>query len=56
MGILLVTGHTDGSTVMLIIKLSQSFIMDQLDTFMANGEVYAPNTDYKLPADTVSKP
>lgn len=41
MAILLLLGYTDSSLVMLIIKLSQSFIMDQLETFMSNGEVYA---------------
>lgn len=40
-GILLITGHGEGSLVMLIIKLSQSFVMETLDTFMSNGEVYA---------------
>jgi hypothetical protein len=39
--ILLILGYANESTLMLIIKLSQSFIMEQLDTFMSNGEVYA---------------
>lgn len=34
-------GHRSDDIVLLIIKLSQSFVMEILDTFMSNGEVYA---------------
>lgn len=38
-------GYASDSLILLIIKLAQSFIMDQLDTLMGNGEVYAkPDT------------
>lgn len=40
-GILLLIGYGSDSLTLLIIKLSQSFIMDTLDTFISNGEVYA---------------
>lgn len=43
--ILLLCGYTSESLLLLVIKLSESFVMDQLDTLMANGEVYAkPDT------------
>lgn len=41
MGVLLLLGYGDSSLVLLIIKLGQSFLMDTLDTFLSNGEVYA---------------
>ncbi len=40
-GIMLILGYQNDSLTLLIIKLSQSFIMEVLDTFMTNGEVYA---------------
>lgn len=39
-GVLLLMGKSD-DTILLIIKLSQSFIMQQLEVFLSNGEVYA---------------
>ena len=41
MALLLLMGYGAESFTLLVIKLSQSFIMEQLDTFMSNGEVYA---------------
>lgn len=45
--ILMLFGHRADDTILLIIKLSQSFLMEQLDTFMSNGEVYADISQVK---------
>jgi hypothetical protein len=39
-GILLVMGYGAESTLLLIIKLSTSFLLNNLDTIIANGEEY----------------
>lgn len=54
MALLLLLGYTDSSLLMLVIKLSQSFVMDQLETLMSNGEVYAQANTLEVLA-TVTK-
>lgn len=41
MGVLLTLGYGDQSVVMLLVKLSTSFILDVFDTLLGNGEQYA---------------
>lgn len=41
--LLMVTGYTSEAPLLLIIKLSTSFILNNLDTLIANGDDYVSN-------------
>lgn len=40
-GILLIMGYSNSSVVLLIIKLTTSFILETLETLLGNGEKYS---------------
>lgn len=48
--ILMLMGHRADDTTLLIIKLSLSFLVEQLETFLSNGEVYADISQVKKSA------
>lgn len=41
MTVLLLLGYGSESFILLVIKLSESYLMNLLDTILSNGEVYA---------------
>lgn len=43
--LLMIMGYSAEAPMLLIIKLSTSFILNNLDTIMANGEVYTPSKE-----------
>lgn len=43
LGLLLIMGHSSDAPLLLIIKLSSSFILENLETLIANGESYQKN-------------
>lgn len=47
LAILMIKGHAADAPLLLIIKLSTSFILNNLDTLLANGEEYKTETDEK---------
>lgn len=44
LAILAMRGYADSSPTLLVIKLVQSFVVDTLDSFLGNGEIYAPKS------------
>lgn len=44
-GILLLTGFTNDSLVLLIIKLSSNFVLENLEILFGNGQVYTPTDE-----------
>lgn len=56
LAILLIYGHGEGSFQLIIFKISSSFLKENLDTLLSNGEEYAPAGTVQTLANVTNTP